>query len=118
MTTTNNTDWTFRSLTFRRLLTGTDDARWFAASVTTSIDLIATTDVRIIDIGGVSREPLAFIALMDDSADANSLAAMLGTSGTLTSPAGQTTTALLVQADRLVADGATFRVRARWEVVS
>jgi hypothetical protein len=110
--------WTFRSTTFRRIVGGDDDARWFVATVNRTVDLIATTGTRIVDIGGTERAPLTFIALCDDATDAAALVGAIGLTGTLANPTGQSATALLVEATRLIADGLTERVRCTWEVLS
>jgi hypothetical protein len=110
--------WTFGATSFRRLLGGDDDPRWFVATVATSVDVIATTGQHITDIGAIQRAPLTFVALCATASEAQALASALGTVATLTNPSGQTSSALMIEATRLVADGATERVRCTFAVVS
>ena len=113
-----STTWTFGTISFRRLLGGDDDPRWFVATVATSVDVIATTGRQITDIGAIQRAPLTFVALCDTISAAQSLAAALATVATLTNPSGQSSSALMIEATRLVADGVTERVRCSFVVVS
>jgi hypothetical protein len=109
--------WTFRGVAFRRVLSGDTDPQWFVRSVARTVDLIAATSTRIVDIGGVEAAPLSFVAWATTELGAQNLVAMLGTSGALTSPSGQSATALLVEATALVKDGLTHRVACTWEVL-
>ena len=109
--------WMFRGIAFRRLLGSDTDPQWFPRSVARSVDLIAATSTRIIDIGGTETGVLSFVAWATSEVGAQNLAAMLGTSGTLTSPNGHSGTALLVEATALVKDGLTHRVACTWEAL-
>jgi len=112
-----NDQWLFRGIAFRRLVEGDTAPQWFPRTVNRTVDLIAATSTRIVDIGGIETGVLACVAWTSTEIGAQNLVAMLGTSGTLTSPSGQSTTALLVEATPLVKDGVTHRVACTWEAL-
>lgn len=109
--------WTFGSITFKRQITG-DEPQWFARTRERTVDVIATTGTRIIDEGATSYAPLAFVALCETDASADSLEAAYATQAALTSPTARTGQAFCVRADRLVEDGVFFRVAVEFELVS
>jgi hypothetical protein len=110
--------WMFGDIAFRRLVGGTDEPRWFPATLERTVSSIADSARRIIDRGATTFDTLSFVAWCDNATDAASLAALFGQERTLNSPTGSTSSALLVQADRLIADGAAERVQVTFEMVT
>jgi hypothetical protein len=108
--------WTFGGTPFRRLVSG-DDPQWFPTRIERTIDAIANGSSRVINRGATVYEPLEMIAWCSTAAEATALRSRYATEATLISPAGWSATALLVQADPIIADGITHRLRLVFEVV-
>ena len=112
-----NDRWFFGSLGFRRIVTD-DDPRFFPATVVTTIDAIANTNRRVIDIGAVTYAPLTFVALFDTADQALTFSLQLGNVQTLTTPSGGAQGALLTEATTLARNGVSHRVRCTFEAVT
>ena len=112
-----NDRWFFGSFGFRRIVTD-DDPRLFPTTVATTIDVVAATGRRVIDVGAVVYAPLSFVALFDTAGAASTFANQLGTVQTLIAPSGGAQGALLTEATVLVRNGISHRVRCTFEAVT
>ena len=109
--------WTWRGISFSRAVGSDTDSRWFLQETQRTVDVVAGGTTRIVDIGGVAIDPLTLTIGLDSEGTAATLASLRGQTGVLINVGGQSATALLVRADRLVSDGAVPRMICTWEAL-
>lgn len=106
--------WSFDGVSFAIFDGGTVFDEWFTTKQVLSIDPSLGGQRRIVDVGGVTYDPLSLMAQTTVQATRDSLVALLGTTGTLVDDDGRTCTALLAAATPVrVITPTSGRYRAR-----